>query len=83
MSGRRHVAAIAGAVALSGAAWGLTQLAWDDAAYRRPPERVTHPAPDEVDRFTLSQGMPPCTPPPGQRSGTYTCAFLHTQPPDP
>jgi hypothetical protein len=43
MWGRKHLVTIVVAVGLAVAAWGATSLFWDDADYRRPPERAHLP----------------------------------------
>jgi hypothetical protein len=84
VTGRRHVAIVAGVVALSGAAWLGTDLAWDDGDQRsREGEQVVNRQGRTGPGRTVDTGaFPPCTPPPGTRDGTYTCSYLGTVPPD-
>jgi hypothetical protein len=55
MRGRKHLTAVGVAVALSAAVWGATHVVWDDADYRKPPERthappLPEPAPSPTPR---------------------------------
>lgn len=67
------MAIVAGAVALSAAAWVVTDAAWDED----PSRQVIV----ERDAWTRTHGpsgyvwttAPPCTPPPGMRDGRYSC----------
>jgi hypothetical protein len=48
MRGRRHLVTVVVAVAVSAAAWGATSLFWDEADYRRPPDRAHVTPPEEL-----------------------------------
>jgi hypothetical protein len=80
VTGRRHVAIVAGAVALSGAAWVVTGLVWDES---EPSQYVVERGDEVGTEYRPRSGgftAPPCTPPPELRDGPFLCVRDHPDP---